>query len=63
MVGPDKAIYSRVLDHGPLILDGVQHVTEEEMRIFWRINGIYNTTRLNPSGCLAADVAMQGKKI
>lgn len=62
MVGPDKVIYSRVWDLGPLILVGAQHVTEEELRIFQHINGIYNTIRLNPTGCRAADAAMQGGK-
>lgn len=62
MFGPNKVIYNTVLDHGLLILDGSQHAPEEELRIFWNINSVYNATRLNPSGCLAPNVAMQGEK-
>lgn len=47
--GKYKMIDDIVLDAGPLRLE---YVTEEEVRIFWNINSVYDVTRLKPLGLM-----------
>lgn len=37
-----------VADSGLLSLCGTQHATEEELRMFWNTNGVYDMARLKP---------------
>lgn len=48
----------KMLDDGPIRLDGTQHAIEEKLRTFWSTHGIYDATRLKPSGNLVADISM-----
>lgn len=52
-----------VTDYELLRLDGSQHATEEELKIFWSTNTIYESDRLKPSGCLVINITMQEKQI
>lgn len=52
-----------MLDDQPLRLVGIQHGTEEDMRIFQSTDAIYDMVWLKRSGCPVANVAMQVKKI
>lgn len=45
-----------VPDDGPFMMDGTQHASEEELRIFRNTNGDYDTATLKPSGHLVIDV-------
>lgn len=50
-------------DNWHLKLDGIQHPTEEGLRIFGSTNDVYDMTGLKPLRCLVADIAMQEKEI
>lgn len=58
----NKEIDDTVPSYESLRLDGTQNASEEELRIFWNTNGIYDTTRLKLLGCLVTNVAMHEKK-
>lgn len=48
-----------VSDDRPLRRDSTQHTNEEQPKIFWSVNGVYEVAGLKPWRYLVAGVATQ----
>lgn len=57
-----KVIDDIVLDDESLRSDGLHQATEEELRIFWSTNSVYDADRLKLLGHMIIDVARYKKK-